>query len=326
MARDIRIDTLKGFLIILVIMGHCITTLDNINVLNHAVMGLIYIFHMPLFILISGYLTKSPEQQSASKMWQGCLKIFVPMVIFHIISCTRSWLYGGDFYQHFIMFPYGILWYLICLIYWRIVLFYTPRWLWNRPVLYLSIALLISVLSGLTHLGSTLASQRGLNFYVFFLLGYYYRQGAISQRWWKNNILHAAVAIVLLPLIFWLFPRCGNVMNGAEYYSLQDIPQKVMILACSVAMSLLVFNLMRANRFLAHIGKDSLFYYLYHFYIIYIVIVWWVKLTYWPDTMPFIILYTAAVVAILLLMHKVRFFRWLANPLAEWKPKKTQEK
>ena len=56
MARDNRIDSLKGLLIILVILGHVITTIDNVNIVNHAVMGFIYIFHMPLFILISGYL------------------------------------------------------------------------------------------------------------------------------------------------------------------------------------------------------------------------------------------------------------------------------
>ena len=53
MARDLRIDSLKGLLIILVLLGHVITSVDNVNFINHAVMGLIYVFHMPLFILIS---------------------------------------------------------------------------------------------------------------------------------------------------------------------------------------------------------------------------------------------------------------------------------
>ena len=56
MARDNRIDSLKGLLIILVILGHVITSLDNVNVVNHAVMGFIYVFHMPLFILVSRHL------------------------------------------------------------------------------------------------------------------------------------------------------------------------------------------------------------------------------------------------------------------------------
>lgn len=67
MTRDYRIDTIKGLLIILVIMGHIIIELDNANIINHGVMGLIYIFHMPLFILISGYLTKHPASRSLSK-------------------------------------------------------------------------------------------------------------------------------------------------------------------------------------------------------------------------------------------------------------------
>ena len=314
MARDKRIDSIKGLLIILVIMGHCITTMNNINVVNHAVMGLIYIFHMPLFILISGYLTKNPQQQKASNMWRGCFKIFIPLVIFHVITCIRIVCFGGDFFTHLKIFPYGILWYLMSLIYWRIIFYYTPRALLNRPILYLSIALVISMLSGITHLGNFLAIQRTLNFYFFFLLGYYYRQGLLSKRLWNNNKMHAVVAVVLLPLIFWLYPRCGHVMNGADYYGIQGLPQKFLVLCCSVSMSLLVFNLTRYNRCLCTIGTDSMFYYLYHHHLIYIVIVPWVKFTYWPDTMPFIILYTATVVAILALMNRIKPFRWLVYP------------
>ena len=46
MARDIRLDSLKGLLIILVILGHVITDIGNKSLLNHGVMGIIYIFHM----------------------------------------------------------------------------------------------------------------------------------------------------------------------------------------------------------------------------------------------------------------------------------------
>ena len=48
MVRDTRLDSIKGLLIILVILGHLIIALDNYNFINHSVMGLIYIFHMPL--------------------------------------------------------------------------------------------------------------------------------------------------------------------------------------------------------------------------------------------------------------------------------------
>jgi fucose 4-O-acetylase-like acetyltransferase len=148
MARDNRLDTLKGFLIILVIMGHIIQTIDPGDFINHGVMGLIYIFHMPLFILISGYLTHSPEQEPPRVMWRRILDIFVTLITFHVISVLWVVIDHGDYVRAAIAFPFGILWYLLSLIYWRIMLYYSPRWLRNRPVVYLAIALLVSVVVG----------------------------------------------------------------------------------------------------------------------------------------------------------------------------------
>ena len=314
MARDYRIDSIKGLLIILVVIGHVILALDNANVINHGVMGLIYMFHMPLFILISGYLTKSPGKQPAGKMWKGVLEIFITLVIFQLLSAVRVYFYGGDFVKALEAFPFGVLWYLLSLIYWRILLYYSPRWLLQRPAVYLGIALVVSVLCGLTHLGKPLSLQRTMNFYVFFLLGYYYRQGMLPSQWWHNNWLHGAVCLVLLPVIFWLYPHCGNVMNGADHYGLPGIPQKVLILTCSIAMTLLVFNMMRDVTWLRPIGRDSLFYYLYHIFFISGVIEPLGKLHRWPTSFPFILLYSAAVMAVLLLMSKVGFFKWLMHP------------
>ena len=314
MARDNRIDSLKGLLIILVVLGHVIICLDNINRINHAVMGVIYIFHMPLFTLLSGFFTKHPDQQTPIDMWRGVLKIFITLMVFHLLSALWVLSLGLDFVEALLLFPYGVLWYLFSLICWRIVLYYTPKALLDKPALCLGIALTVSIASGLTHLGNFLAIQRTLNFYLFFLLGYYYRQGMVPVKWWNNNILHGATVILLLPLLFWLFPHCGNIMNGADYYGLQGIPQKCLILICSVAMSLLVFNIMPASRCLNFIGRNTLFYYIYHAFfvdILFIINAWHFKL---PASLPFILIYTAIIMLILWGMSKVKFFRWLVHP------------
>lgn len=316
MARDNRIDSLKGFLIVLVVLGHVITSLDNVNTINHAVMGLIYVFHMPLFILLSGYLTKPAEQQDSRQLWRSALALFVTTVIFHLLSSFRIiYREGMERADVIYQFPYGILWYLMSLIYWRILLYYTPQALLRRPALYLALAFIISALSGITGLGNLLSIQRALNFYPFFLLGYYYRQGQISDKWWKSNIIHIVTVVILLPLIFWLYPRCGKVLNGAGFYPITEIPQKVMILICSTAMSLLVFNLAPDVKWLRPIGKDSLFYFLYHYYIIRMLISPVVEHYGLPCSLPFILIYTAIIMGILLLMHKVKFLRWLTRPI-----------
>ena len=324
MARDYRIDTLKGLLIILVILGHVITTFDNQNVVNHAVMGLVYSFHMPLFILISGYLTKNPAQQSAREMWRGVFNIFFTLVIFQILSSFRIQLLGGSFLAAIQIIPFGVLWYLMCLIYWRIVLYYTPKWLLQRPALYLGLALAASVLIGLSYLGNPFAIQRAVNFYFFFLLGYYCRQGALPAHWWNNNVLHAIVALITLPLLFWLFPHCGGFMNGADHYKFKDFPEKALVLACAISMSILVFNLVKDVRVLREFGKNSLFHYMYHYFIIALVLQPVIKHFDLPLTLPYIIIYTLVVVIILYGMSKIKLFTWAVEPILKRPEQKTR--
>jgi len=324
MARDYRIDTLKGLLIILVILGHVITTFDNQNVVNHAVMGLVYSFHMPLFILISGYLTKSPAKQSPREMWRGVLNIFITLVIFQVLSAFRVSVCGRSFVEAIKIIPFGVLWYLMSLIYWRIALYYTPKKLLNRPALNLGIALAASILIGLSYLGNPFAVQRAVNFYFFFLLGYYYRQGVLPAAWWHNNRLHLAVAIVTLPLLFWLYPHCGGFMNGADHYKFKDFPEKTLVLTCAVSMSLLVFNLVKDMKALRGFGKDSMFHYMYHYFVITLVLQPVIKALDLPLSFPFIVIYTLVVLTILYGMSKVNVFRWAVEPMLKRIPKETR--
>lgn len=54
--REYWVDFLKGFAIVLVVLGHC----DLPAALIHTV----YLFHMPLFFMISGYLDNSHKENS----------------------------------------------------------------------------------------------------------------------------------------------------------------------------------------------------------------------------------------------------------------------
>ena len=58
MKRDLYWDSLKFVLIFLVVYGHTIETYSPDGSINRAIYNLIYVFHMPLFIFISGYFSK----------------------------------------------------------------------------------------------------------------------------------------------------------------------------------------------------------------------------------------------------------------------------
>lgn len=56
-------DNIKGFLIILVVFAHCLLNLQN-SPLNNALVDAIYMFHMPAFVFVSGYFSKSEHSRS----------------------------------------------------------------------------------------------------------------------------------------------------------------------------------------------------------------------------------------------------------------------
>lgn len=60
--RSLYWDTLKGLLIILVVLGHCGTALSN------GLISAIYAFHMPLFILSIGLLF---QEEKTYKFYGG---------------------------------------------------------------------------------------------------------------------------------------------------------------------------------------------------------------------------------------------------------------
>lgn len=55
LSRNLTIDAIRGFAIILVVLGHVIQHLDP-NFFNNPLFNLIYSFHMPLFMFVSGYV------------------------------------------------------------------------------------------------------------------------------------------------------------------------------------------------------------------------------------------------------------------------------
>ncbi|MWQ00011.1 acyltransferase family protein [Glaesserella parasuis] len=68
--RNIYFDATKGFLIILVILGHVILGSLNENTLRY----IIYFFHMPLFLAVTGYFISQKQFLYQLKRFWGNIK------------------------------------------------------------------------------------------------------------------------------------------------------------------------------------------------------------------------------------------------------------
>lgn len=196
---------------------------------------------------------------------------------------------------------------------------YSPKFLIEKPCLFLTLAIIVSFFCGLMPNGEFLSIQRTLNFFPFFLFGYFMKQETINRKPWPNIYMSGLIILMVVMLIVGLGPdnyqKAKLLLRGANQYSIIDIPLKSFYLICSFILALAVFIIVPENKFLTYIGKDSMLYFLYHGLIIKLLLQPFVRNNHLPSTLPWIIGYWALVVGVIFLIGKIKPLRWLTNPL-----------
>ena len=160
--RDYRFDNMKALLIFLVVFGHLLEPYRQTGTIIAIAYSVIYIFHIPLFVFISGYFSKN----AAKARKNAFADLLLPYLIFN----TLYGLLFIPFSEVSPFFPEYVYWYLLSLFFWRIMLDSLVK---IRFVLVLSIfvALLCGFLRGF---GGILALSRTIVFLPFFLMGYFF--------------------------------------------------------------------------------------------------------------------------------------------------------
>lgn len=165
--RDAYFDNAKYLAIVLVAVAHAWEPVMEGSRVSRALYMLVYTFHMPAFILISGYFSRSytGKPHQLRRLLTG---IVLPYVVFEVAySLFARW--GNDDPGHPISLldPFYLTWFLAALFIWRLT---TPLWRlirWPLPVA-LALASLAAVTPGI---GEDLNLQRVLQFLPFFVLG-----------------------------------------------------------------------------------------------------------------------------------------------------------
>ncbi len=194
--RDAYYDNAKFFLIFLVVFGHFIQSYIFEEKWIYTLYTTIYTFHMPAFILISGFFAKGFHQ----KGYLGKLtkKLIIPYLIFQGIYTIYYYFILGDSGIELDPFnPQWSLWYLISLFFWNVMLFSFAKW---RAGISLFLAVALGVLVGyFDEINSYLSLSRTFVFFPFFLLGYYFKKEYFDKfRSMKLSI----VSILVLVCIF----------------------------------------------------------------------------------------------------------------------------
>lgn len=155
--RDPYWDNIKGLLIFLVVFGHCLWEVDGRFVGVHAVLSLIYAFHMPAFAFLSGRFGSRPNAGSrGSILWL--------FMAFCVVNLTMSLFWGIEP----VLEPKAHAWYLLALCAWRALTKHVHD---RKGVLAVAITATFAI-GFFPSVGNTLALTRILAFWPFYAAGY----------------------------------------------------------------------------------------------------------------------------------------------------------
>lgn len=113
MERDYRIDAIKGILIILVVVAHS----RSEGILH----DFVFLFHMPLFFVISGYFCKEKVKLDKAYIKKLCTRYLIPYLAY--MALILLVLDHNFKFSHFIRLVYGgralgsTYWYMTCLVF-----------------------------------------------------------------------------------------------------------------------------------------------------------------------------------------------------------------
>lgn len=126
------IDSLRGLLILLVILGHSIQFAPGMDCEHDHLWNLISSFHVPTFMFLSGYLNyRSVQVGRFSYAKRRFQQLFIPCIIWTIIASVLAFPDCINKFKQIIMYPdYGF-WFLWAL-FWITIIFIVVDYLSER--------------------------------------------------------------------------------------------------------------------------------------------------------------------------------------------------
>ena len=268
--RDYQLDNIKGLMIFFVIFAHAISNLYkgwSDNLITKYLYYFIYSFHMPVFIFISGYLSKRKTDYDTYivKAIKSCL---VPYLVFNILYGLPSIKSALS-----ILSPKWTLWFLLSLFSWKVL-----SQVFIKIKLIFPIAVLLSLFIGLFNsVGGFLTLSRTICFFPFFIAGYLCQPEHIRKIRASKKI-YSVLAFLIAIVTTWVLTTM-NIKSSTLYFSssydslgqnyVQGIILRSVVLLCGFLCSFGFISIIPEYKtIVSHLGMYSITVYLGHSLII----------------------------------------------------------
>jgi fucose 4-O-acetylase-like acetyltransferase len=302
-SRDPWLDNTKMALVTLVVVGHAWTVLPDTD-LNEHLYDFLYVWHVPAFVLVTGYLSRS-FTWTRRRLIGLVTTVAVPYVIFEALMAAFRIRFGDERFEDLFLDPHWPMWYLAALFWWRLL---TPV-LKSHPAM-IPATVAVSVLAG-TFAGDTFDVARVLGLLPFFTVGLHLsgeRLARVRSGWVRVVGIGAlALAFVLSARLDrwieteWLYYRARYEELSAS--DLESMVIRLVLLAVGGACAVGFMSLVpRTDGWFARAGVWTLVVYLYHGFVVKTVA--YAGFGGWAEGYPFLslLVITAGAVATALLL------------------------
>lgn len=222
MGRILSIDFLKGFTIVLVVVGHLIQGSD-VNFDQDHLFRYIYSFHMPLFMFLSGFCSAMTGLFLA-KIPRRAIQLLTPFFIWPVIYGLFNHNLSLTTYSNLLINPYGGLWFLwnlffICLLNTAVYAFCRHFHIRRPTIGLISMAFILFLTSSL--LSKNMFGFKSITWYNWFFI---FGMAFYTNRERFNLILGKCTpylfSLFLIAGFFWMRNEVPTFIGSSNHYIL----------------------------------------------------------------------------------------------------------
>lgn len=271
--REPYFDNVKFILILFVVVGHTIEPIIGGSVLLRSLYIFFYLFHIPLFVFISGYFSKNTNSDDYGKKLIG--NLIIPYIIFETAySIVDFFIFKRESLSMSYFTPYWIMWFIFSMIMWKIAIIYIKQVKFAIPLSFL-LAIMVGYAGDVGYYASI---SRTFVFLPFFLLGFYFDKKYL--KWLFRipiKIISFIIIISVVIIIYyygqdfgiqWLYGSISyKGLGHGEWYA---GVYRIAIYAVNIILSICILALIprRTIPIMSILGQRTIYAYLFHGFII----------------------------------------------------------
>ena len=264
------LDNLKGLLIFLVVFGHSLELIKDQYFITQVLYVFIYLFHMPAFVFVSGYLSKNVDKARETAF----TTFFLPFILFNILWNGLAALATWNLEQFSFLTPGWALWYLMSMFLWKISLKDLVRIKYIVPISFI-----VGLGAGIFgEFNGLLSLSRTLVFFPFFLIGYFTSEDRFFKlkkpsKFFSCGIILLALSFAVFICYFEVFPV--EFLYGSDAFQTYTVPiwlgliSRALLYIIGFSFVFVLANTMTSKTtFFSKIGRNTLPIYILHTYLL----------------------------------------------------------